>query len=399
VTDLNFDAVVVGAGPCGLMAGKALAEGGASVLILERKQEIGTPKRCAEGVNIIGLEKVGLSPDPRWAVNEITAAAVYAPNGRKVTVDIGGQHGFILERKIFEKDLARMAVDAGARVMVKTQVTGVLKEDGKVAGVTASFMGEDFKVNCKLLIAADGVDSQVAQWAGMPTLNKLTDYHSGFQYEMAGVKGAEENALHIFFGNRIAPKGYAWIFPKGGGVANVGIGVLGSECEGETRARKLLDGFIAANPKFFENASPIEVNAGGVPVSAGLENLVLDGFMVAGDAAQQVNPIHGGGIAIALLAGKIAGEVAAESLKEGDVSADRLRVYEARWREAEGGKLAKLLKLRHFMEKLSDDDFNALSEILPGDSINKLTGGDFAFLAKALIKKPRLLNLARKIIL
>jgi digeranylgeranylglycerophospholipid reductase len=305
--------------------------------------------------------------------------------------------GYIIERTVFEKHLASQAVAAGARYMVKTTALNVMKKGGRIAGVRAEHFGEEFDIECRLVVAADGVESRIAASAGIPTLNKLADYHSGFQYEMAGVR-AKEDSLHIFFGNKIAPKGYVWIFPKGDGIANVGVGILGSESANPKRPREYLDDFIAKNPKFFAGASPIEINAGGIPVSAGLPTFVGDGIMVVGDAAQQVNPIHGGGIAIALYAGKLAGEVGAKAIAEGDVSRERLFEYERVWRETEGKKLSKLLKLRVMMEKVSDEDFETLSGLFSGDDIAKLTSGDFSHVPKLLMRTPQLLTIAKKLV-
>ena len=84
----DYDVVVVGAGPAGSIAAKKLAEMDIKVLVLEKKQEIGTPKRCAEGINIYGLKRVGLKPDPRWAVNPIYGAILYSPSGKRVVSSV-----------------------------------------------------------------------------------------------------------------------------------------------------------------------------------------------------------------------------------------------------------------------------------------------------------------------
>ena len=389
------DVVVVGAGPAGSIAAKFLAEKGVDVLVVEKKQEIGPPKRCAEGINIQGLEKVGLKPNPRWAVNEIRGVVMYAPSFKSVEMKFG--FGYILERKIFEKFLAEEAIKKGARYMVKTHATGVIKKGGKIVGVKAEYMGEELEINAKIVIAADGVDSKIARSAGLNTQNKLTDYHSGFQYEMAGLKNVKKDMLHIYFGNDVAPKGYVWIFPKNDNVANVGIGILGKYSEDGKRAKDYLDKFISKHPEIFETASPIEINTGGVPVSSSVETFVTDGLMVIGDAAQQVNPIHGGGIAIAMNAGKIAAEVAAKAIKEGDFSRERLYEYEKIWRSTNGKKMEKLLRLRNFLEKLGDDDFERFAEILTGADIVKLTEADYGYLLKTVITKfPKLMPMATK---
>lgn len=392
---LDYDAVVVGAGPAGSIAARVLAEKGVKTLVVEKKQEIGTPKRCAEGISINGLEKIGLKPDPRWATNEINGSIVYSPSGRRVTCKF--TKGYILERKIFEKHLAMNAIRAGARYMVKTRALEVIKENEKVTGIRAEFMGEEFEINSKLLIAADGVDSKIAKSAGIDTTNKMSDYHSGFQYEMAGLNLEQRNILHVYFGCDIAPKGYIWIFPKGEDIANVGIGILASKSEEGNRAKDYLDRFIDSHGEIFRNSSPIEINAGGIPVSSSLDTFVMDGLMLVGDAAHQVNPIHGGGIAIAMKAAELCAEVGAEAIKEGNVSRERLYEYETTWKETEGAKLQKLFRMRAFLEKLEDKDFERFAEILSGEDIMKLIDAKYKFLLKIFVRKaPQVLPLARK---
>ena len=200
--NLRSDAVVVGAGPAGSIAARTLAKNGVDVIVVEKRQEIGAPKRCAEGIALRGLTRVGIKPDPRWAVNRITGAILYSPSGRELRVSTKDTEGYILERKIFEKYLAAEAIRSGARYMVKTRAISVIKDNGYVSGIHAEYMGEEFDIKSKLVIAADGVDSKIAKSAGIDTMNKLTDYHSGFQYEMANLNLKEHDRLHIYFGRK-----------------------------------------------------------------------------------------------------------------------------------------------------------------------------------------------------
>ncbi len=394
----NYDVVIVGAGPAGSICAKYLAEKGVKVIVIEKKQEIGTPKRCAEGIVMKSLEKFGVSSIDRWATNKINGLSIYSPNEKRTDLKWETTVGYVLERKIFEKFLAVDAINAGAKYMVKTRAIEVLKENNKICGIKAEFMGDEFIINSKIVIAADGVDSKIARSAGIKTPNKLADYHSGFQYEMAGLKNYDNGMIQTYFGNKIAPKGYIWIFPKGDGIANVGIGIIGTESSGEARAKDYLDKFIENHPAIFEDASPVEINAGGIPVSSMTDSFVDDNFMIIGDAAQLVNPIHGGGIALAMESGKIAAEVAADALNDGDLSREKLYKYEKIWRENKGVKLQKLLRLRLAMEKLTDKDFELLSGVLSDEDINKLTEGKYKFLLKLLAKNPRTLFLLRKFI-
>lgn len=393
----EYDAIVVGAGPAGSMAAKTLAGKGLRILVVDKRQEIGAPKRCAEGVSLPGLAKAGLAPHPAWAMQRIAGSVVYSPGGRPLVVRPPGGAGYVVERKILEKHLARDAIRAGARYMIKTLATGVVKEGGGVCGITASHMGEKYVFRSKVVIAADGVDSKTARSAGLDSFNSLADYHSGFQYEMAGLKNFDPELLHVFFGNGLKPVSYIWIFPKGGSMANVGLAVISKNSGPDGRAKDHLDRFIAGRPDIFEDASPIEMNSGGIPVGPPMDPMVADGFMVVGDAAHQVNPIHGGGIALAMRAAKIAGEVAANAIAERDVSRERLAEYERRWRETDGKKLARLQKMRLFLEKLEENDLEKLSTILTSEDMMRITEGEYAFLAPKLVKNaPGILAITRR---
>ncbi|RLI98398.1 MAG: hypothetical protein DRO99_00830 [Candidatus Aenigmatarchaeota archaeon] len=392
----EVDVLVVGMGPGGSGAAKRCAELGLRVIGVEKRAEIGAPKRCGEAISRHGMtERIGIEPKGPWIVQEVHGAIVYAPNGTSIKVDYDGPEGWVVERKVFDKHLASLAAEAGARVIAKTEASGFRRENGRVK-VTLKSGNESKEVTSKIIIAADGVESKVAREMGINTFNKLPDICAGVQYEMAGIKHTG-NMIEFFFGNDTAPGGYIWIFPKGRGVANVGIGIR--KPWAKKTALEYLDDFVQSRPEL-KDASIIEVNSGGVPVGGFLTDAVDDNLIVVGDAAHHVNPIHGGGIPEAYMAGRLAAETASEALKARDFSKGFLKRYDKAWNDQRGTRLKKILKLREVIETMSDDDLNWLAEYLKGDDLVEFSrgGSGLVKLGKILMKKPRLIKLARKLL-
>jgi flavin-dependent dehydrogenase len=203
----HFDVIVVGLGPAGLMACKTLAEKKVKVLGLDRKQEIGPPKRCAEGLGLNWFKRLSLKPDKEWAVQKVFGATLYAPSGKTVELKASKLQGFVLERKIFEKHLAIKAAKKGAKIIVKSDAIEAKRENNRVI-LTVNNGGEEKNYSCDLVIASDGIDSLIARQLGLNTTNKLVDVDSGYQYEMTNISGYDEKHIHFFFGTDVAPRGY-----------------------------------------------------------------------------------------------------------------------------------------------------------------------------------------------
>jgi len=392
----EVDVLVVGMGPGGSGAAKRCAELGLKVLGVEKRAEIGAPKRCGEAISRHGFtDRMGIEPVGPWIIQEVHGAIVYSPNGKHIRVDYDGPEGWVVERKLFDKHLAGLAAMAGALIRARTEASCFRREGVRIKATLRS--GDQVEdITSKIIIAADGVESKVARELGINTSNKPIDLISGFQYEMANVKTSGKH-MEFFFGNEIAAGGYVWIFPKGRGIANVGIGVR--KPFASRTAKEYLDDFIRNRPEL-KDGSILEVNSGGVPVGGFLEDSVADNLIVVGDAAHQVNPIHGGGIPEAYMSGKLAAEVAAEAIKANDLSKGFLKKYDKIWDEKRGKKLKKILKLREVMESMSDDDLNWLIGYLVGEDLVDLSrSSGFTRIAKILMKKPRLIKLARKLLL
>ncbi|MDI9617702.1 NAD(P)/FAD-dependent oxidoreductase [Methanothermobacter sp.] len=378
----EVDVLVIGAGPAGSTAAKHAAMGGASVLLIDKKSEIGAPKRCAEGVSVGGLESLGIEPNPRWITKKLDGVRLVSPNGTDVWLTSDKvelpEAGYILERKVFDKHMAMDAARAGSRIMVKTLATGMEKTDDGYL-VSAECMGREFEIKARIVIAADGPESRVARWAGLNTTTRPKDMESAAQFEMVGVEMEDNNCIEFYFGS-VAPGGYAWIFPKGDDIANVGLGVLSTETD-KSAYEHLLE-FVESCPAT-RNAQPVELNIGGDPVGGMPKELVADSLMVVGDAAGQVNPLTGGGIISGMTGGMLAGRVAAAAVSEGDVSKKRLSEYERLCREEIGKEIDRYLKVKDYMLTLSDSELDSIAEAFQDVEFEKVSTRE---LVKKLIK-------------
>ena len=188
----------------------------------------------------------------------------------------------------------------------------------------------------RIVIGADGVESQVGRWAGLPSGPGLSDICVCVQYVMTGVEIEDEDHLHIYFGEEIAPGGYAWAFPKGRQAWNIGLGIrpLFEKAVGHT-AKSFLDRFVA---KKFPKAVAVSQVMGAVPIDGRLFQLSGDGVMLVGDAAHQVNPLTGSGITNGMKCAVMAGETAVEACSKDDVSQTELSNYDRRFRKDLGRK-------------------------------------------------------------
>jgi digeranylgeranylglycerophospholipid reductase len=369
----EYDVVVVGCGPAGTSAAKELASKGLKVLALERNQEIGTPVRCGEGLSENSVKTLGLDIPRKCIASDIEGAVVYTPAGRRVEIKFEGTKGFILERKMFDKWLAEEAARAGAEIIAKSNVTGLIKEGDHVKGVKANVMGEEKEIRSKVVIAADGVESLLLREAGIRSFKNPRFTDSGVQYEMAGIDLEDPNMISLYFGNKHSPRGYIWVFPKGKDTANVGIGI-GASMGGEKSAKQYLDEWIATRPGIAKG-SILEVNGGAIPVGDFLENMVGNGILGVGDSVSQVNPIHGGGISESIKAARIAASVISGAIQKGDTSSQTLSEYNTTWWKERGESLRKVERVREIFEKLNDDELSDLGEVLSGHDLTELAHG------------------------
>ena len=349
----DYDVVVIGAGPAGSIAARTTAQAGLSTLLLEKRQEIGSPVRCGEAVGLETLVKF-IQPDPKWISAEIDAFSLSNPQGDCLVVP-PEERTLMLERKIFDRELARLAAEAGAEVMVKAHTTGLIKNGRGVEGVQLKVQGRPCEVHAPIVIGADGTESQSPRWAGLKSIPQLKDYYTAAQYLMADID-VNPRICQYHIGWSMAPGGYGWVFPKGDKKANVGL-VMWVDPKEKKTAIDYLNEFVAAR---FPNRSILAQVVGGIPVTNVLPEMVADGYMAVGDAAHQSDPLTAGGIGPGMCGGSMAGQVAVEAIKAGDVSAKFLKKYDRMWDADWGKTYRRLYRIRHALLKVPEDKLSQI---------------------------------------
>lgn len=376
----EYDIIVVGVGPSGSMAARFAAEQGASVLMLEKDRDVGYPVRCGEAVSMAGLKEF-IAPDPRWISTEITKFSFISPDKTEIIIPFKDK-GCILERKIFDYELANTAAIAGAKILTRAYVNGLIVKNGKVQGVKFEFRGAQKQIKSKIVIAADGVESRVGRWAGLKTHSDFRDMESGLQVTVANIN-VDPQTCYFYWGNIYAPQGYLWIFPKANNIANIGLAITGDV--GKKRsALSYLNEFMDNN---YPNASVLTTVAGGIPFAPTLEKIVAPGIMLVGDAARQINPLSGGGIISGMIGGSIAGKVAGEAVNQDKL--DSIFDYEKKWHKRLGKRHEMFNRIKNGIYKMSDEKYNGIAHSLNKLPQEKRTLGNVA--KASVINNPSLL--------
>lgn len=376
----EYDIIVVGAGPSGSMAARFAAEKGVSVLLLEKDRDVGYPVRCGEAVSRAGIEEF-ISIDDRWISTKIDNFSFISPNNTEVIIPLEEQ-GYILERKIFDYALAESAAKEGAEIQTRAYVYGLLFENDKVSGVKVEIGGEKKEIKSKIVIGADGVESRVGRWAGLKTFTDFREMESGTQVTASNIE-VDQNTCYFYFGKKVAPEGYLWVFPKGNNLANIGLGVSGMVGKKKS-ALSYLNDFMEIK---YPNAPILTKVAGGIPCTVTLEKIVSSGVMLVGDAARQINPLSGGGIASGMIGGSIAGKVAGDAIKSNNL--DDLIKYEIDWHNRLGKRHKIFDNLKNGIFNFSDEKFNSIAKAVEKVDVDKRSIGNV--FKVALVNNPSLL--------
>lgn len=291
-----FDVIVVGAGPAGSSAAESLAAKGKRVLVVEKDREIGRNILCAEGISRRFSEMV--KPGSSIAT-EIRKIRLIVEDQIDFTVYSDIPFGYILERRIFDRLLFERALEKGAIPLVNAKFVNLEKTNG-VFRVTILEKGQYREYSCNWVIGADGPGSSVGKKAGLDVEVKKGFVHYCYQVYLFD-PSIEGDTIVFYYSAELTPGGYAWVFPKKKGFANVGIGVETSWEEAEYNLKLFLE-------KYFPQGKIGGFLRGIVPFGGLAMQMSKDNVILVGDAGRLADPMSGGGIANAYISGKLAAE-------------------------------------------------------------------------------------------
>ena len=378
--DRRFDLIVIGAGPAGSAAAATAAECGVSVLLIEEHAEIGTPLACAEGLSRSTI-KGWFDIENEWIAQPLSGSIVRSPQGREFVIEYPNV-GWILNRKVFDPALARIAEQKGSVLVKRAKAVSIAGDE-----VAVRQGNRETRHKFRYLIAADGVASNVGRWLGLDTRMSLDGIEVCAEYLLSNIDVKAEYA-HLIFGSQYAPGGYAWIFPKSAHSANVGLGL--SPLVTKEKPNRLLNRWVERE---FPAARIEERIFSGVPARI-LDRYSGRNFCLVGDAARFTDPLSGAGIANGIKSGIIAGRNAAKIIKgqkhslESEMEKEILN--EIRWH----------YRVRKIYMKLSDKDledvFRIAEKIFHGRTVSDI---DTHYIVKRiLLHSPHLLKLGFRLL-
>lgn len=349
---MQYDVVVVGAGPVGATAARYAALNGASVLLIEEHASVGSPVGCTGLLSTRAILECDVEPTNDFVLNSVRGAHVYSPDGNCLPIDGGKTKAYVVSRKMFDRKLVKMAVDAGVDVSIKTRAVG-LDRSKRLQKLSVLQDGVSKTITSNVIIGADGVRSNIAQMSGLGRVQKVL---SGIQIE-ASYSSNDTDFVELFMGSQ-APGFFAWAVPVSDKISRIGLAVPPSN---ESHAVQYLNGLLNSNQGVSARygGGALDIVYGGIPLGP-LEKTAADGVLIVGDAAGQVKPTSGGGVYTGVACAKIAGEVAALATIEEDASVNRLNEYDKRWRAKLGRELGIGMKIHEFMGGLSDAELDDL---------------------------------------
>jgi len=334
---MDADIIVIGASPAGLMAARNACEKGSSVLLLEKKEEIGNPPHPANSFFKGMLDKCGEVADPSYVVHYLKGMQIISPSGRIVEVVTPG---YAIDKTKFDRFYAEKIMKTGVDLRKGIEVHDIIRDREKFSVNTSAGV-----FRSKLVIISDGINSKMASILGLNTMKHPEDIAWGIELEVRAPDLGKPKMFEYYIGNH-APGWKTTYSPRGGD--NAAIGAYVRRCGKD--ATPYLNAWVEKFKKLkgLEKLEIVKKLSGGDPIVTLPNQYVTDGIMVVGGAAGQ------SGIGYAMRAGQICGDVAADAIGKGDVSKNALSEYRKIWE--------KEFRAEHYMGRIGLETLRKMTD-------------------------------------
>ena len=364
--------LIVGAGPAGSATAETILtlQPKHEVTIVEQRASLEENPRCAGGVHATAFDDLGIQVPESVFAAKISRLRIYSPNDEYWEIDsksVGMKSmGYVFHRGLLDKCLCERAQKLGAQLMLNTKARQI-----------------DEKKN--ILITDMGpIPFDVLVYAKGPVFNK--DKSAEFRIGIQEIVHSDhpQDLISMYFGQELAPHGYAWIVPDGEGKTKIGVGI---DCSLKSSPKAYL--------RLFEHKLGVTSTDGalasklvptGKPPKTGVKKGPLGTTILSvGDSLPACDPLHGGGIINAIVSGRAAGRAIAGGFPQ---------MYDKFWRSELYKENMQRYHMKTMLSKFRDENFNTAISVLKdfqpeSASVGHELGRVFMFLAR---KAPHLVG-------
>lgn len=302
---IECDVLVVGGGPAGSSAARAAARKGAKTILIEKQEKI-SQVPCGEGVGsyLFPFLPFKIPQDQLiWRIEGMS----FSDGETEIIQKSQFYKGWSLDREKFDDWMIKNAQNSGSQIMMGAEFIDLKSsKDHQIKKVLVKHNSKIIEFEPKIIIAADGVESNVAEKLGV-----LQNTHDSIGYvvswEMKDVKLKYQHLEQMFFGD-FAPRAYAYVFPKSKNSANIGVGSTKGDKNLERNFNKFLEEIIPTQTK---DAIKTVERSGKVPIKNRIPKQQLGNVIFTGDTANQNFKPYEEGILPSIICGDIAGNIAA----------------------------------------------------------------------------------------
>jgi digeranylgeranylglycerophospholipid reductase len=389
----HTDAAVIGGGPVGSYTAFQIAKRGVAVTVFEEHLQIGVPSHCAGHISIRSLKALGFYPLPGIVENNFSVANFYSPQGTKFSLHLSMPITTALNRAKFDQMLAKQAEEAGAKFQFGSRVESLVRNGGKIGGIRVKQAdGSGNLVTSKVVCDCEGVSSRLLRQAGLQALNPKGLVYA-VETEIEGAQDTDLDAVEVYFGKSYAPGFYGWLIPRPDGTAKLGLAT--NHGNPQAFLKRLMTKHPVASTQLAK-AKILTTGYHAISLAGPIHQAYTGGFLAVGDCASQVKPTTGGGVIFGLTAAKEAAEVAVAGIQTGDVSAKALSDYQRRCNGLFNFDFQVMLRLRRFLDSLSNDKFDEMFRVVGKLGVDKAlrNADEIDFQGKLLLSaasKPQML--------
>ncbi len=339
-----YDVAVIGGGPAGSTAATVLAREGFKTLILERERF----PRFHIGESLLPLNQdlfddLGLTPLLKQEKFVLKYGAQFVSNdgGVERAFDFfqGGlgadTYAYEVERETFDHVLLKNAMKQGAEVREETTVLDVQTSAERPCTLRIRSGGQDSVVEAKAVIDASGQSSLLAKLQNLRVKHPSHQKIAVFARYKGAVRreGRKEGNIDIVLG----PGCWFWIIPLRDDVLSVGAVANIADWKATGLAPEaFFEKCVQSSPYVASRVKP-GVRTGDFYTASNYSytssRFVGDGFLLAGDAAEFLDPIFSTGVILAMKSGNLAGKELVTAFRSGGpLRAERFAPYEKAFR-------------------------------------------------------------------